>query len=105
MNRIFFASNHVADVRVINANYSNNVASMYNFFFLLTQVVEGEKLFDVCRETGTVIFYNHDRLALVQGSREKASNTNTAHKTGVVDRANLQGDRSFGVTVRAWNFF
>ncbi len=102
-HRMVAARHHIADVSVFHTNNCDDVARGDDFLFLLLQVLEGEHLLDIRVVTRAVVLDDEHGLTLVNGTRRKATNADTADEARMVDRAHLQRDRVVRVDIGSGN--
>ena len=84
----------IADIGAVNTDNGGDVAGADFLALGTAQVVEGKELFDGSGGAGAVVLDNQDLVALVNGTRVHAADTDAADKVRVVDGHALHGQRS-----------
>ena len=100
-NRVLRVGNNIADVRLLHADNSHDVACACLGNFGLAKVLEGVHLADL-RVVAVAVGLDDQHLFLfMDGTALQAADADTAFVAAVVNRANLKGHRTVDVNVGA----
>ena len=103
--RIIRAGDDVANIRVLDSDDRNDISRAIFRNLDFTEILECIKFANLCVALGPVRFHDEHLLLFVKRSADELAHADAAFVAAVIDRADLQRDRTVGIPLRSGNLF